>query len=237
MFAIEERHWWYKGMERITLSLLSSLYPGQPGLSVLDAGCGTGAAINYLGRFGTLTGCDISALALEFCRQRELERLSQASVMSLPYSDSSFDLVTSFDVLYHRAVPDYRGALAEFHRVLRPGGRLMVRAPAYDWLRRHHDVATHTSRRLTTGQLARALAGTGFAVEKVTYANLFSLPVAMVQGVVDKALPEREESDLLASQGRAQGMLRGMLCAEARWLALGHRLPCGLSVLAVGKKQ
>ncbi|SDW62275.1 Methyltransferase domain-containing protein [Thiocapsa roseopersicina] len=48
-------------------------------------------------------------------------------VTRLSFADASFDYVLSFDVLEH--VPDYRAALAEFHRVLRSGGRLLLSVP------------------------------------------------------------------------------------------------------------
>lgn len=48
-------------------------------------------------------------------------------VTALSFADSSFDFVLSFDVLEH--VPDYRSALAEFHRVLKPGGRVLLSVP------------------------------------------------------------------------------------------------------------
>ncbi len=48
-------------------------------------------------------------------------------VTRLSFENASFDYVLSFDVLEH--VPDYRAAMAEFHRVLRPGGRLLLSVP------------------------------------------------------------------------------------------------------------
>lgn len=104
MYRLENRHWWYVGMQRITTTLIAGLYPNRTNLQILDAGCGTGAAIQYLSQFGTITGCDLSAVALGFCQQRGLSRLSRATVTRLPFPAKSFDLVTSFDVLYHRAV-------------------------------------------------------------------------------------------------------------------------------------
>jgi SAM-dependent methyltransferase len=146
MFSVEDRHWWYVGMKQITVTLVSYFYPDRRDLAILDAGCGTGATTKALGAFGTVTGCDLSALALHYCRKRGLAHLGQASIVSLPFPDNSFDLVTSFDVLYHRAVADYSQALEEFYRVLRPGGLVLLRLPAYDWLRGRHDEAIHTSR-------------------------------------------------------------------------------------------
>ena len=59
MYATEDGHWWYRGMERITISLLNQLYPSPRNLRILDAGCGTGGATRFLLPFGTVTGCDV----------------------------------------------------------------------------------------------------------------------------------------------------------------------------------
>src|SRR5665811_1596880 len=49
-------------------------------------------------------------------------RTARADAESLPFSDASFDLVLGHAVLHH--LPNLRRAFAEFHRVLRPGGRI-----------------------------------------------------------------------------------------------------------------
>jgi hypothetical protein len=42
MLSVEDRHWWYVGMQRITTILVAQLYPDRSDLSILDAGCGRG---------------------------------------------------------------------------------------------------------------------------------------------------------------------------------------------------
>src|SRR5512145_2226835 len=126
MYQVEDRHWWYLGMERITCSLLERALPPERearSLKILDAGCGTGAVMKYLARYGEVTGFDFAAEALKFSRRRGDVRLAQASVTNLPYGDNLFDLLVSFDVLCENGVDDAQ-ALHEFCRVLRPGGAL-----------------------------------------------------------------------------------------------------------------
>jgi len=237
MFAVEDRHWWYVGMQRITTTLVAHLYPRRTDLHILDAGCGTGAAMRYLSPFGTVTGCDLSALALNFCQQRELSRLSQASVCHLPFGNECFDLVTSFDVLYHHAVGDYRHALSELERVLKPGGRLLLRLPAYNWLRGHHDEVIHVAHRFTTTELHQALTASGFVVEKLSYANTLLFPLVLGKRlVVEKVLPPGDGSDVHSNPIWQDVLLARFLFAEARWL-VHHTLPFGLTVIAVGRKQ
>jgi SAM-dependent methyltransferase len=235
MFSVEDRHWWYVGMQRITTSLVAHFYPDRSDLSILDAGCGTGAALKYLSPFGTVVGCDLSPLALSMCGKRELPRLSQTSVDSLSFEDGCFDLVTSFDVLYHRAVPDYERALKEFWRVLKPGGRTLLRLPAYDWLRGHHDEVVHTAHRFTVPEVKRSLTAADFAIEKACYANALLFPLALAKRLMEKAVPPGSDSDVHPNPPWQDALLARFLFAEARWLA-HHSLPFGLSVVAVGRK-
>lgn len=237
IFQAEEGHWWYQGMQRISTMQIERLYPGRDDLRILDAGCGTGGALLFLRSYGRAAGCDLSPLALDFCRQRGLRRLARAGVGRLPFAADSFDLVTSFDVLYHRAVSDVAAALSECRRVLRPGGRLLLRLPAYDWLRGRHDRVVHTARRFTTGSARRVLEEARFQVEKLTYANTLLFPLALARRLAERVMPQMDDaSDVNPRPGRLDPFFARALYVEARWLA-GRDLPFGLSVMAVARKE
>lgn len=238
VFAAEENHWWYKGMQCITEQLLRRFYPTRDDLQILDAGCGTGGAMIYLGQFGHVAGCDYSPYALAFSRRRHLKQLSRAGVEDLPFAAHSFDLVTSFDVLYHQAVIDYHRALREFHRVLKRGGRLFLRLPAYNWLRGHHDVIIETARRFTTEDLDAALIGSGFIPEKLSYANTLLFPLALAKRMSENLFPQQTEiSDVHPVPSWQNNLFTACLEAEASWLAKGKTLPLGLTVVAIARKE
>ncbi len=238
MYRVETSHWWYLGMESITRAMLQRSYKAGGNLRILDAGCGTGAAMTtYLAEFGTVTGLDISRLALAYCRRRQAERLACASGTSLPFPTHTFDLVTSLDVLYERGVHSDFDAVAEVHRVLRPGGRLLLRLPAYDWLRGQHDEAVHTARRYSAGKVASLLWGTGFHVEHLSHANAFLFPLALGKRLVERTLPGGQgRSDLHLGTGILNRLLAAILSAEAPFVSK-LRMPFGLSVVAVGRKM
>lgn len=237
MFRAEDSHWWYRGMQAITLSVLKKHLPIQTNLKILDAGCGTGGAMStYLGNLGTVTGFDLSPVALAFAQKRDQTRLAQASVSQIPFPAETFELVTSFDVLYERAVSDDGSALAEIRRVLRPGGFLFLRLPAYNWLRGQHDATIHTARRYTTHQVKSQLEKTGFKCLYLSYANTFLFPLAAAKRLLERFFPPQPgTSDLSLETGLLASMLEHILTLEAALLTQSA-LPFGLSVIALGEK-
>jgi SAM-dependent methyltransferase len=236
MFSVEDRHWWYGGMAAITCTLLDRWYLRDRSLRILDAGCGTGAAMTtYLAQYGRVWGMDVAAEALRFCRRRGAVRLTRASVAGLPYPEGSFDLAASFDVLYQRSVPSDLGALREIRRVLAPGGRLLIRLPAYEWMRRAHDEIVHTRHRYTRRELDSLLRESGFRVEHLSYANALLLPAVLVKKIGERLFPGGPQSDLAVDAGAFNPLLRSLLAAEAPWVARAG-LPFGLSVVGVGAK-
>jgi SAM-dependent methyltransferase len=104
---------------------------GVTGRRVLEIGLGEGADSEQLIRRGARwSGVDLTAESVDRVRTRlglrglPYERLEQASVTDLPFERRQFDLVFSHGVLHH--VPDIGRAQQEIHRVLTPGGELVV---------------------------------------------------------------------------------------------------------------
>ncbi len=104
------------------------------GQSVLDVGCGAGAALRELSGQSPeamLTGCDISPLAVETATalnedlvRKGRMRFLQCGVPDLPFTDGAFDTVFSVESLYFW--PDQIAGLKEIRRVLASGGWFMT---------------------------------------------------------------------------------------------------------------
>jgi SAM-dependent methyltransferase len=118
-------------LEQLTLPLLGAVLDAarvQPGIRLLDAGCGAG----LLPLLATLRGaqasaCDASAALIAIARQRLPDaELREADLESLPWDDASFDAVTSVNAIFYAS--DMDAAMRELRRVARPGGRVVVTA-------------------------------------------------------------------------------------------------------------
>jgi SAM-dependent methyltransferase len=127
--AVESRHRWLVG-----------LLAAEPGSRVLDLGCGTGSSLRFLvplPRGGMAVGVDRVAEALRQAAAA-LGQAGRASLVRadlnrpLPFAEASFDRVLCHNVL--ESLPDPQALLREAHRVLRPGGRLLLSHPDYDTL-------------------------------------------------------------------------------------------------------
>jgi ubiquinone/menaquinone biosynthesis C-methylase UbiE len=110
----------------------------RPGMRLLDAGCGPGSITLDLARQvapGEVIGIDLQDTLVARARARAAEsgvstaRFERADVYCLPYPDASFDAVYANGLLMHLREP--ARALAELHRVLRPGAVAGVRDPDF----------------------------------------------------------------------------------------------------------
>src|SRR6266576_3272332 len=117
--------------------LVRAALDARPGDRILDVGCGPGFYVTELleavGREGSVVGVDTSADMLAVAAKRAAGHgnveFHEADATSLPVPDASFERAVCVQVLeYVRDVPT---ALREMHRVLRPGGRVLVRD--VDW--------------------------------------------------------------------------------------------------------
>lgn len=104
---------------------------------VLEVAVGTGRNLACYPNGVRLTGIDFSSAMLEIARRRAAEvgrevTLREADAQALPFPDAAFDTVVC--TLGLCGFPDERAAIAEMHRVLRPGGTLLL----LDHIGSHH---------------------------------------------------------------------------------------------------
>lgn len=235
-FRTEDEYWWFAGRRDLALTLIHDWIATRESPRILDIGCGTGATARDLRRYGEVTACDLALLPLQYCRRRGLDELVVGDVLRLPFRDGSFDLAVALDLLEH--VGDDIGAVRELHRVLKPGGRLVITVPAYQALWSNHDLALKHVRRYTARELRGRLLRAGFRVRKLSYAMTFLFLPAAISRILSKMADrgKKPEAFVTPVSPAMNRLLTSLEHIEARLI---HRvsLPFGLTVAAVVEKD
>ena len=160
-----------------TLNKALEIIPSNGERSLLDVACGTGILVQLLHERRPqlrITGVDITPQMLEQARRRVTEgnsvgwKLGHAE--KLPVDDQQFDIVTCTNAFH--LVQDAAAALREFHRVLRPGGTLVL----VDWCLDYPQmrlfnliqrIADHQKRNVRNlHEMVKLLGEAGFEVEE-----------------------------------------------------------------------
>ena len=120
----------------------------EPGMRVLDVGCGRGEILRHCARLGARAyGIDYADVAVKMSRdvaRAEASTVNQAAIgvyradaKFLPYPEATFDRVLAFDVVEHLFPWELDAALQEARRVLRPGGMLAIHTAPNRWYDRY----------------------------------------------------------------------------------------------------
>ncbi len=191
--------WTYPGLRRLLAAFERHLQDVR-GWRVLDFGCGRGErAVALLDRGAEIWGIDISpvyiAEAEEAARAaghpEDTFHFTAGDAHTLPYPDAHFDLVFGDGILHHLNLD---AALAEAHRVLKPGGRALFREPLLDspllrvFRRLTPAARTEDERPLSTADLARIRHSGRWHVESA-YCGLVGAPTAVITSVLLRSFP------------------------------------------------
>ncbi|MEZ5961814.1 MAG: methyltransferase domain-containing protein [Hyphomonadaceae bacterium] len=112
---------------------------GRTDLDIIEVGCGTGWLCPSLAAFGRVTGTDLSDEVVNRAQERMPEiKFVAGDFMGLDFPDAGYDVIVSLEVLSH--VADHAAFIAKLHRMLRPGGVLMLATQNRPVLERHNNV-------------------------------------------------------------------------------------------------
>lgn len=221
--------WWYRAMHGHALRALEPL-PAEA--RVLDAGCGTGGFLARLREArpaAELYGVEYAQGAAARAAAKAGVHVACGTVNALPFPEACFDAVTSLDVICHAGVEPSE-ALAEFHRVLRPGGLLVLNLPGHDWLKSAHDLRVHNARRFERAGTRSLLESAGFAAPDPRHWNSLLLPLMVLQRKV-LARGEDDASDVTPYPAWLDASLLAVCRLEAALLRAGLRFPAGGSLI------
>ncbi len=234
MLAMQENHWWWRGMRRVYGYALRDFKPSGSGKArLIDIGCGFGANLRVLDPLGDVVGVDVSLEALRSIEKRPTLGLVQAEADALPFRADAFDVIALLAVIEHIDHDDT--VLAETHRVARSGARQILCTSAFMFLWSHHDVANNHRRRYRIGQLDRLQRAAGW--QGVTsYLNMAIFPaVALVRLMQRHDLPSgNSQYDMGPNLGPLNGIMAWILGGEGWLISRLHTvLPFGVDVFSL----
>ncbi len=238
-YEAERGHFWYRGFRRFVEPFLVQSTQDVSHARILDCGCGTGANLPLLGRYGQAFGFDLTWTGVTYAVAAGHRRIACATAAQAPYPDGSFDVVTSFDVLYCLEDEVERAAIDEMFRLVRPGGAVVVNVPAMNVLKGDHSIFVGERRRYSRDRLGAALTRAGFRIIRMTHTNasifLPMLAVRLLQRARHAEKTTAAKSDFTMPPAPLNGLLSLLLAAEAGALRLVD-LPIGSSILCLARK-
>jgi SAM-dependent methyltransferase len=232
---LEEQHFWFRGRRRIFFHLLDRLLRGRTDLTILEIGCGAGGFLGPLSAYGQVVGIDISHELIRFCQQRGPNRVLVGSGYDLPIRKHSVDLVAMFDTIEH--IPDDERVLAQCREALKPGGKVFLSVPAYQFLYSENDRIAHHQRRYTRTELRKKLSAAGFRPDRVTYFNSFLfpmiLPVVLLKKMKERLFGPDEKTNLSHRIFKPANELFAGIMSSERLLLQEIEFPFGHSIIGM----
>lgn len=250
----QSTHFWYAPRRTLLLDTIARA-GARRDAPLLDAGCGTGALVAALCEQGFdahgidpwaqvrsdpgvpafgLSASDFLASASEPSASLPLDppRIQRGQVESIPWPDASVATACAFDVIEH--VDDER-ALQELHRVLQPGGHLLLSVPAHAWLWSARDTLAGHRRRYSRRLLRRRVTDAGFVVERLFGYQCLLLPALAVARIAARL---RGDTHTTHEDRPRPWMNAWLLALNGLEVRLGRwwRPPTGSSLVLVARK-
>ncbi|MFZ2201991.1 MAG: class I SAM-dependent methyltransferase [Microgenomates group bacterium] len=229
---VEKFHWWWAGRQELVKDLLKPEKPQK----ILDIGCGTGETLTFMKKVfpkSKLQGVDYLPEAVKYTKGRGHLAL-RADALHLPFADATFDAVLLLDVIEH--IKDDSGVIKEAKRILKPGGVIVLTAPALQFIWSAHDVGQGHERRYTRHMLLKLTAKNKMQVPFISYFNFLLSPVIILVRLASR-LPlfsrlGQYDSKLnyqLAYKKPINTLLKSIFISEIKMLKL-IRYPIGISI-------
>jgi SAM-dependent methyltransferase len=241
---VEDQHFWFRARNHLIFQLARRVsFLLNPCHLVLEVGCGTGNVLRVLEKAcpnSVVVGMELWFDGLRHARTRSGAALVQADIRNSPFG-KQFDLVGMFDVIEH--LPEDEETLQLVHNSLRPGGKLLLTVPAHQLLWSYFDDAAHHCRRYSVQDIRAKLTQAGFRVEFLSQFMACIFPMVWIYRKVHRARQEKDP-DIARVQATDEfrlvpivnQILTTLLTLEAGWLARGHCLPFGTSIVVIACK-
>ncbi len=219
-----EGSWWYRGRTTVVRGILGHIK--RDSMNMLDFGAGFGGMYEVLAEHGTVFAYEPDTHARVTAQRKGYKVVFDDAGQAF---SQKYDLIGIFDVLEH--IHDDLECLENMQTALTKTGSLVITVPAMPFLWSTHDVSHHHFRRYTRTTLRRVLEEAGYAIEFISYWNMFLFtPTALA-----RLLGHSGESSIRLS--RAIDTMFYMVIFIEVFLMRFFPLPFGVSLVAVARKK
>lgn len=206
------------------------------GKDVLEVACGSGIGLGHLAtRARRVVGGDYDPRLTEIARRTYTDRIAVSTMdaQALPFEDASFDVVLLFEAIYYLTQPEM--FLAEAHRVLRPGGTVLICSANCE--RRDFNVSPYSRRYFSARELSELLLQNGFRTE--VYAGFPLLPGGLTDRIRDNVRAVAVKLHLVPKTMRWKARIKRLFFGKLQEMPaeLGKELPRAESLLCVDASQ
>lgn len=245
--AIEDKYWFHVSRRQLVEDYLTRLNL-EKNARGLDIGCGTGGNCKLLEKYcSEVYGLDLSEFALELAKKRGLNNRfirDDANNLADIFAPESFGLVTIFHVLYHEWISSEQSVLQQVHRILKPGGYVVITEPSFNILKRNHDIQDMGKRRYLLKPFEDMLTNAGFTLISGTYFNSISFLPALATKYLEKISmnksqitdPDSEVKELQMPNTIINELLIKAIGLERMLIRLFGKAPFGVSLLCIARK-
>lgn len=236
-FAVEDDSFWFQHRNQCITSLVRRYPPGAEE-TVLEIGGGNGVVSKALQQAGYRVALlEPGAEGAMNAKRRGVATVIRGTLEDVGFQPQSQAAVGLFDVIEH--IADEVDFLAQVRTIVRPGGRLYLTVPAWQWLWSVQDVEAGHFRRYSRAQIERRITEAGFEVDFSSYL-FWTLPLPVL---LLRALPYRlglqrpgpSDAETATDHGTEGGLgarlLSWTLGPEAGRLRKGKRIPFGSSCI------
>jgi len=166
----EESHWWFRGRREIIRSVVKKNFSnGDKKINILDFGAGSGTNIQMLNSFGNVYVYEKNKKISDFLKEK-FKSSENIKIVEDFNNKGFFDLIVVADVIEH--IKEDKLVLNQLSNSLKKNGKLLLTAPAYQFLFSNKDVTLHHYRRYTKTSLNK-LFEENYTILKSSYFNFF----------------------------------------------------------------
>lgn len=237
MYMAETEYWWYKALHELVELVVKKNSFGKE-LQIFDAGCGTGKMMEILEKYGEVEGIDYSKDALKFSKKRGVKNVKLCDLNNWNENKYSYNIIVCLDVLYHSGIKDDIEIIRKFYSALSNNGILILNVPAFNILRRNHDLIVSTKKRYRKSTIIDKIQNIGFEIKIASYRLPHLFIVILLKKLLNKLYrPKNMASDLLLLKGWLNKTLLYINRIENKLILQRITIPFGSSLFIVAKKN